>query len=84
MSLAYLGKHCQQRFRWCFLGRMFHKSENGTYVSLPDETMAIAASLALARTSSELSGPGVLNVVVTHPGGFSSGAHSETKAQCER
>ena len=39
--------------------------KNGTYVSLPDETMAIAASLALARTSSELSGPGVLNVVVS-------------------
>ena len=52
-------------------------------VSLPDETMAIAASLALARTSSELAGPGVPNVVVTHPGGFSSSAHSETKAQCE-
>ena len=45
--------------------------------------MAIAASLALARTSSELTGPGVPNVVVTHPGGFSCSAHSETKAQCE-
>ena len=52
-------------------------------ISIPDETMAVAASLALARTSSELAGPGVPNVVVTHPGGFSSSAHSETKAQCE-
>ena len=43
-------------------------------ISIPDETMAVAASLALARTSSELAGPGVPNVVVTHP---------ETKAQCE-
>ena len=46
--------------------------------------MAVAASLALARPSSELARPGVPNVVVTHPGGFSSSAHSETKAQCER
>merc|ERR1719237_610614 len=45
-------------------------------VVLPDETMAVAASLALARTSSDLAGPGVPNVVVTHPGGFSSSVHS--------
>merc|ERR1719193_63766 len=38
-------------------------------VVFPDETMAVAASLALAR-------PGVPNIVVTHPGGWSSSAHS--------
>ena len=39
--------------------------------------MAVAANLALAKTSSKLARPGVLNVVVTHPGGFSSSALSE-------
>ena len=78
MSLAYSWKHCRQRFRWYFLET--RKCEKGTYrlsISIPDETMAVAASLALARTSSKLARPGVPNVVVTHPGGFSSSALSE-------
>ena len=50
---------------------------------IPGETMAVAASLALARPSTKLARPWVRNVVVTHPGGCCSSAHSETKALCE-
>ena len=35
----------------------------------PDQTMAVAASLALAGSCSELTGPRVPNVVVTHSEG---------------
>ena len=44
--------------------------------AIPDKTMAIAASLALARSSSKLARPGIPNIVVTHPGGRSSLAHT--------
>ena len=48
----------------------------------PDQTMAVAASLALAGSCSELAGPRVPDVVVTHSEGRLL-THSETKAQCE-
>ena len=47
-----------------------------TSSAIPDKTMAIAASLALARSSSKLARPGIPNIVVTHPGGRSSLAHT--------
>ena len=48
----------------------------------PDQTMTVAASLALAGSCSELAGPRVPDVVVTHSEGCLL-THSETKAQCE-